>query len=71
MKKYILIAAVAILSAFNLIGALAEPASANLGKLGCADLTDCASQLQCPGKGSPSGCNIACVGGGEIHCGTL
>lgn len=70
MKKYILIAAVAILSVFNLVGALNQPVSANLGKLGCKDLSGCLTQLTCNGRGTPTGCNIACQGGGEVHCGS-
>lgn len=68
MKKNILIAVVVVLSVFNLIGAMTQSTSANVGKLECSDLTGCGSSASCPGKGTVSGCNIVCEGGESITC---
>lgn len=69
MKKYMLIAAVLVLSVFNIVGVLTPPASANLGgKLKCSSLTGCGSAAQCPGRGSASGCNIICDDQSAVIC---
>lgn len=68
MKKFILIAVVAVLSAINLAGALTSDVLANKGRLGCDDLVGCQSHATCPGRGTPSGCSITCEGGAMIMC---
>lgn len=68
MKKYILIAAVAILSGFNLVGALSQPTSANLGNMGCQSLAGCSGGATCNSPGQASGCGISCNNGATIVC---
>lgn len=69
MKRYTLIAAVLVLSVFNLVGAFTQRAAANLGGgLKCSHLTGCGTSAGCPGRGSASGCNIFCDDHSTVFC---
>lgn len=68
MKKFILIAVVAVLSVVNLVGALTGDVLANNGRMGCRDVVGCRSPLSCSGPGTPSMCSITCENGGVIIC---
>lgn len=67
MKKYTLIGVVVALSIFNLAVALAQDPEFE-APLKCESLTGCRTSAQCPGTGTPSGCNVACADGSFVIC---
>lgn len=70
MKKYVLIVLTIAFSVINLVGALTPPTSADEGGLSCEHLIGCRTKAKCPGRGTASGCTIACEGGEAITCPT-
>jgi hypothetical protein len=67
MKRYGLILAVAILSVINIVVVVGQDIDME-GKLSCDSLTGCSTFAHCPGRGTPSGCTIACDDQSTVIC---
>jgi len=66
MKKInVAIVAMALLLAFLSYTVMEVRAVAGIT---CQDLSGCCGASACQGPGTPSGCNIACQGGGSATC---
>lgn len=66
MKKLNLaIMALGVLLAFQSYTLMETRAGAEMS---CQDLSTCCGAASCQGPGTPSGCSLSCVGGGQITC---
>ena len=67
MKRYLLIAVIVAFSAFNLVSAYTQSASANEADLSCAS-AGCPKGPGCGTSGIESLCNLSCSDGVLVIC---